>query len=706
MSNLAQKITQRYRELACVPFLSDARIGKNGATLSAVWSERNLERGKFVKFSKTYLLNSELRKYLDFSPCDVTSEKLVSISPSETYRAIVRASDEKDGAKQFFEIWSDERLLHTTDVSELELHDEIYTEATLGALEWSPDETKLIYIAEKKEPKSEPFYKKKTTNSDPSKDANVTKGEQYLYRQSWGEQYTTRKESVIVQYDRACDSFSILDGIPDDIFPIQVSWSPDGTCITGVGLRTNPRKLGLIYCNNRPAAVFTLNFDKQYEELSMKSRAVRNPLFTPDGKTIVWFEQDEIAHSSCLALVKKSVLDKSASIQTVVPIVNKEMKINGDRLFYGLYNVMIPKRCWASGNRLILSTQQKNTINTYCINIDSGAITELPYSDGSRIVLDVFNDTVVFNHRNFFVSDKLAIATLPKLGSECTLESTDVTDGLRMDYMENFTYNYLDLAHNTEEVANSFTAIYIGPKSGKDGEYPLIAWPHGGPHSAYSNCLFLELSLLNSLGFAVLLINFRGSIGAGEDSIKFLLGKVGKADVQDCVEAVKAVLTRYPWLDASRVSLMGGSHGGFLVTHLSGQYPSMFRAVVARNPVIDIAAMSITSDIPDWAYVETGRLYTQVGQPNVEDLLEMRKASPIQHAHRVTAPTLLQIGKNDKRVDPSQGIEYYHRLKANGNIVRMNLYDDNHPIASIHNEVDNIINSILWVMEHTEMKYN
>lgn len=78
------------------------------------------------------------------------------------------------------------------------------------------------------------------------------------------------------------------------------------------------------------------------------------------------------------------------------------------------------------------------------------------------------------------------------------------------------------------------------------------------------------------------------------------MGRVGKSDVYDCVLATNEATKKFPCLNPNQLILVGGSHGGFLVTHLSGQYPEMFKAVIARNPVIDIASMSIVSDIPDW----------------------------------------------------------------------------------------------------------
>lgn len=249
--------------------------------------------------------------------------------------------------------------------------------------------------------------------------------------------------------------------------------------------------------------------------------------------------------------------------------------------------------------------------------------------------------------------------------------------------------------------AASFSAIYLGPKCGQAKQTPLVVWPHGGPHSAFANSFALEPSVLVSLGFAIVFVNYRGSTGHGQATVDFLPGRVGDADVKDCVLATNKCLETFPWLNSERLALVGGSHGGFLIHHLSGQYPDMFRAVVSRNPVIDCASMNVVSDIPDWCAVEAGSCYTQKGPVDNELLVRMRQVSPIEHAHRIKAPTFLMLGIKDLRVPMSQGMELYYRLKANNVPVKLNVYDDNHSISSVPNEMDDIINSALWLIKYT-----
>lgn len=129
---------------------------------------------------------------------------------------------------------------------------------------------------------------------------------------------------------------------------------------------------------------------------------------------------------------------------------------------------------------------------------------------------------------------------------------------------------------------------------------------HGGPHSCYTNGYALSTTLNANLGFAYLYVNYRGSTGFGQSTIEYLPSRVGTADVADVVLATKECLSKNIILDPARVVIAGGSHGGFLSLHLSGQHPTLYCTAVSLNPVVDIAAMQITSDIPDW-YVKFSR---------------------------------------------------------------------------------------------------
>lgn len=82
----------------------------------------------------------------------------------------------------------------------------------------------------------------------------------------------SKKNSVLVVYNLTDDQFTILKGIPEHVFAVCPTWAPDGSHIVGVGYYMNPRKLGLIYCTNRPSVIFKLDFEGNYTELSHGSR--------------------------------------------------------------------------------------------------------------------------------------------------------------------------------------------------------------------------------------------------------------------------------------------------------------------------------------------------------------------------------------------------------------------------------------------------
>ncbi|XP_023024331.2 acylamino-acid-releasing enzyme [Leptinotarsa decemlineata] len=698
MSTKVEKFVKTYQTLSRIPAVIGGTIRSNGV-VSSIWSQRNLEKGKTSKFIREIFTN-DLQKTAEIIPYDISSETLSKTSFSEKFRAVLRENDNK----QFLEIWQNNNVVRTVDLSALDVHGSVYSDVEFSSFEWSPDENKILYVAEKKQAKSESFYKRKSPSGvkdSGNGDEEKSKGQEHIFQQDWGEQLVGKKVSVIAEYNIENDTVEILKGVPDDICVAQPKYSPDGSYIIGVAYNIEPRKLGLIYCTNRTSTIFKLDFQGNFVSLQLKGLSVKSPIFTADGDSILWLQRKSGGpHASGMQLVKINVpLTEESAAKVIVDMVDTELKINDEKIFYGLYNTGFLKRPWASGRRLLVNTNQKYTINSYVINIDNSSITHLDFDDGSQIILDVFDDIVLAVRRHFLKPDKLIIGKLPEVGSESNISWIDLTHSETVPGLEHCCYKYLDLKADGDEFV-AFNAIYLGPKSGNDKSVPLIVWPHGGPHSAFANNLFLESALFLSFGYAVLLINYRGSLGAGQKSVDFLPGKIGTADVQDCIIATDVALSKFSWLNPNALALAGGSHGGFLVAHLSGQYPEKFKVVVARNPVIDVASMSIISDIPDWCYIEAGKEYSQKGEIDNNILSTMRKVSPIVHAHKVKAPTLLQIGSKDLRVPPHQGTDYYLRLKANGVTTRMNLYDDNHPLGTVPNELDNIINSLLWIEQH------
>ncbi|KAM9277087.1 acylamino-acid-releasing enzyme-like [Morus bassanus] len=719
-----EEIAELYREMSQHPRLRAACLGPNVTTqyggkycsLYTEWSQRDLARTENIRFCRQYLIFHDGASIVYSGPAGTSSEikdeLLSQESPSGALKAVLRKVPGKEKEKQFLEVWDQNRKVKSINLTALDKHGSIYDNEQFGCLAWSHSETHLLYVAEKKRPKTESFFQSKASelgasNNDvqhPEKDAMPLKGEQFVYHEDWGETLSTRSVPSLCILDIEGSSVSVLEGIPEYLSPGQAFWSPDDTGVVFVGWWHEPFRLGLRHCTNRRSALFYMDLTGgRCELLSEDTRAVWSPRLSPDCCRIVYLENDALGpHQQCSRLRMYDWYTRHTS--TVLEAVPRQVL----GAFPGIYCDALPGLCWAADSRrLVLDTAQRSQQDLFVVDTMTGTTTSLTADapQGSWSVLTIDQDILVARFSTPNCPPTLKVAVLPDAGWEAQVQWVCLQDappvpgiswGIRTlqppPEQEHPQYGGLD-----------FDAILLRPSKGSAAQKPpLVVIPHGGPHSVFTAEWMLYPAALCRVGFAVLLVNYRGSLGFGQDSVASLLGNVGTQDVRDVQFCVERVLQEES-LDTSRVALVGGSHGGFLACHLLGQFPDTYHACVVRNPVVNIASMVSATDIPDWCLTETGLPYAPDTLPDPAQWTEMLCKSPIRYVDQVCAPVLLMLGEDDRRVPPMQGLEYYHALKARGVPTRLLWYPgNNHALAGVEAEADGFMNMALWLLKHLQ----
>ncbi|XP_059310051.1 LOW QUALITY PROTEIN: acylamino-acid-releasing enzyme-like [Lycium ferocissimum] len=236
---------------------------------------------------------------------------------------------------------------------------------------------------------------------------------------------------------------------------------------------------------------------------------------------------------------------------------------------------------------------------------------------------------------------------------------------------------------------------------------PLIVVLHGGPHFISLSSFSKSLAFLSAIGYSLLIVNYRGSSGFGEEALQSLPGKIGSQVLVCRMDPTLAAIDHVIDMglaDPSKITVLGGSHGGFLTTHLTGQAPDKFAAAATRNPVCSIPLMVGTSDIPDWCYAETfgclGKsMFTEA--PSSEHLAVFHSKSPISYISKVKTPILFLLGAKDLRVPVCTGLQYARALKEKGTEVKVLVFpEDNHAIDRPQSDFESFLNIGVWFKKH------
>jgi dipeptidyl aminopeptidase/acylaminoacyl peptidase len=214
--------------------------------------------------------------------------------------------------------------------------------------------------------------------------------------------------------------------------------------------------------------------------------------------------------------------------------------------------------------------------------------------------------------------------------------------------------------------------LYKPHQAAAGAKAPAIVLVHGGPGGQARRGYRSATQFLVNHGYVVLDINNRGSSGYGKTFYVADDRKHGREPLWDCVEA-KKYLSSLPYVDGSRVAIMGGSYGGYMVAAALAFQPDVFDAGVDIFGVTNW--VRTLQSIPPWWEAGRQSLYDEIGNPETE--LEMLKAaSPVFHADKIRKPLIVVQGKNDPRVIKVESDELVAAVKKNGVPVEYLVFDD------------------------------
>lgn len=191
---------------------------------------------------------------------------------------------------------------------------------------------------------------------------------------------------------------------------------------------------------------------------------------------------------------------------------------------------------------------------------------------------------------------------------------------------------------------------------------PAMIYVHGGPGGQTRKGYNSFIQYLANHGYAILGINNRGSSGYGKTFYAADDRKHGHEPLEDCVEA-KKYLASLPYIDGSRIGIMGGSYGGYMVLAGLAFQPDVFDVGVDLFGVSNWLR-TLKSIPPYWESFRKA-LYAELGDPEKDEQM-LKDISPLFHADRIRKPLIVFQGENDPRVIKPESDEIVAAVKKNG----------------------------------------
>ncbi|MEQ9397679.1 MAG: S9 family peptidase [Longimicrobiales bacterium] len=512
---------------------------------------------------------------------------------------------------------------------------------------WSPDGTRLLLSVRDPEPEDSAW------TSDREKPWVVDRLQ--IKRDRVGYLTDTRKTHLYVLDVTTGDLRQITGGDYDESSP---AWSPDGRWVVFSSNRTEDPDAN----SNSDLWVVSADATEPVAEprrLTDYASADSRPAVSPDGQ---WVAYVTGIHEPRFSAFGTSHL-------AVVPFAGGARRVLTEALDR---NVGDP--VWtADGRGVVVSVQDEGDAHVARIDVATGAVDrlvggELQASDAhlgadGRVVAVISRPHLpgeVFVTEGPVASAGMSATALVEgawaggAGLERLRKLTSVNDSLVAALALADVRNI-----HVESSGGATIEGWVYTPADWDGRtrLPTLLRIHGGPNGMYGVGFNFDAQLFAANGYAVVMMNPRGSSGYGHDFGMALWQQWGVPDVDDVMAGVEEAVAMGV-ADESRLGVGGWSYGGILTNYLITKRPDVFKGAVTGASMALLVA-------------NYGHDHYQLGNEREWGLpWENRELwedlSPFNDVEKVETPTLIMGGESDWNVPIQNSEQLYQALRRRG----------------------------------------